>query len=229
MPIAVIAAGGSGDRLGGSVPKFEVEILGRSLVSYSLESFQHARLVEGVVLVVPAARLDAWSAEGLRGQGFSKVRSVAAGGETRQESVRIGLALIEEDNAVVVVHDAARPLVTPALIDAVSEIPPGADGVICAVALADTIKRVEDGTVAATLDRSRLVAVQTPQAFRLGALKEAHQHALAAGFEATDDSALVEMAGGRIVVVDGDLRNVKVTVPDDLEIAEAWMRERSGG
>ncbi len=227
MPIAVIAAAGSGDRLGGSVPKFEVELAGKPLVSYSLEAFQRARSVKGVVLVVPAASLDGWRPERLRELGFSNVYEVVAGGKTRQESVRLGLEHIKEDDPVVVVHDAARPLVTPEMIETVCDMPPGADGVICAVSLADTIKRVEDGVVAATLDRSRLVAVQTPQAFRLGVLKEAHRRALEAGFEATDDSGLVEMAGGTVVVVDGDRRNLKITVPRDLRLAEAWVRERS--
>jgi len=228
VSVAVIAAGGRGNRIGTSLPKFEIELLGRPLVFYSLESFQAAGSVEEVVLVVPADRLGSWSLEALQERGFSKVRAVAAGGETRQESVRCGLELFDVKDANVLVHDAARPLVTAGMIEAAGEIPDWADGVICASPVTDTIKRIDKGRVAATLDRAKLVAVQTPQSFKLEVLKRAHREAFRTGFEGTDDSVLVERIGGRVAIIEGASWNIKITVPEDLRFAEWWISERGG-
>jgi 2-C-methyl-D-erythritol 4-phosphate cytidylyltransferase len=149
------------------------------------------------------------------------------GGETRSASVRAGLACVPSDADIVCVHDAARPFASPALyrrvIDAVVA---GADAAVPAVPVADTIKVVDAaGVVVATPDRSTLVAVQTPQAFRRAALLAAH----ASGGEATDDAALIEQAGGRVVVVDGDPGNRKITVPTDLDWARTMVEHMSAG
>jgi 2-C-methyl-D-erythritol 4-phosphate cytidylyltransferase len=160
---------------------------------------------DGVVVVVPPE--DA-------------VREGAvAGGATRSESVRAGLAAIPSDATIVCVHDAARPLASADLYRrTIAAVSNGADAAIPALAVADTIKVVADGVVVSTPDRASLVAVQTPQAFRATALRAAH----ARGGDATDDAALVEALGGVVVVVDGEARNRKITVPDDLE----WARRQ---
>ena len=162
----------------------------------------------GVVVVVPAS--DA-VAEG-----------AIAGGDSRSASVRAGLAAVPDDATIVCVHDAARPLASPAVYERViAAVAAGADAAVPGIPVADTIKVVEaDGTVVATPDRSTLVAVQTPQAFRASVLRAAY----AAGGEATDDAALIEQAGGIVVVVDGDYLNRKITLPDDLE----WVRREMG-
>lgn len=148
------------------------------------------------------------------------------GGATRSASVRAGLALVPHDVTVVVVHDAARPLATHALYDAVvGAVRAGADAAVPALAVADTVKRVEGSTVVETVPRDDLVLVQTPQAFRHEALLRAH----AAGADGTDDAALVERAGGRVVVVAGEPHNVKLTVPADLAVARALLDERRDG
>lgn len=167
------------------------------------------RCTDGVVVVVPADDAD-------REGGV-------AGGATRSDSVRAGLASVPAHADIVCVHDAARPLASPDLyarvIDAVRA---GADGAIPGVPVTDTVKVIDnDGVVVDTPDRASLVAVQTPQAFRAAALREAHEF----GGEATDDAALVEAMGGRIVVVDGEPSNRKITTPDDLE----WAREQVEG
>jgi len=150
---------------------------------------------------------------------------VTAGGATRSESVRAGLAIVPDDAQVVVVHDAARPLASPALFDAVIRaVLAGADGAIPVRPLVDTIKRVRRGQVLETLPRDDLVAVQTPQAFRASVLRAAH----AAGGTDTDDSALVEAAGGTVVCVPGDPRNLKVTVASDLDVVRALL-DAGGG
>ena len=197
----IVVGGGSGRRFGTAK---QYELLGE--VRVIDRSVAVARQVSaGVVTVVPPEDADAEGA--------------VAGGATRSESVRAGLAAVPSDATIICVHDAARPLASVALyrraIDAVSE---GADAAIPAVSVADTIKVVADGVVVATPDRASLVAVQTPQAFRAGVLREAH----AAGGDATDDAALVEGRGGLVVVVDGETTNRKITVLDDL----VWVRGR---
>jgi 2-C-methyl-D-erythritol 4-phosphate cytidylyltransferase len=196
----VVVGGGSGQRFGR--PK-QYESLGVERVIDRSRRIA-ASAGDGVVVVVPAA--DTFREDGV------------AGGVTRSDSVRAGLAAVPADATVICVHDAARPLADVVLyrrvIDAVLA---GADGAVPGVAVADTVKIVDDeGAVVATPARARLRAVQTPQAFRADVLRAAH----AAGGEATDDAELVERAGGRVVVVEGDPTNRKITHPDDL----AWAR-----
>jgi 2-C-methyl-D-erythritol 4-phosphate cytidylyltransferase len=137
--------------------------------------------------------------------------------------VRAGLAACDAGVDIVVVHDAARPLASPALFAAVIDaVAAGADAAVPALPVADTVKRVVDGRVSGTIDRTGLVTVQTPQAFRLSVLRDAHARA----GDATDDAALVEAMGGRVVTVPGDPRNLKVTTPDDLQLATALIASR---
>jgi 2-C-methyl-D-erythritol 4-phosphate cytidylyltransferase len=200
----IIVGGGSGRRFGR--PK-QYEDLGADRVIDRARDVAE-QCTDGVVLVVPAA--DAEREGGV------------AGGATRSESVRAGLAAVPDDAEIVCVHDAARPLASAELyarvIDAVWS---GADGAIPGVPVTDTIKVVDSqGVVEDTPDRASLVAVQTPQAFRADALRAAHGE----GLEATDDAALVEAAGGRVVVVEGEPANRKITAPSDLE----WARQHIG-
>jgi len=226
VAFAVIAAAGGGDRLGNSVAKFEVDLLHEPMVLYSLRAFQQSGAIEGIVLVVPSGRLDTWSVASLRASGISKAHSTVAGGATRKESVFLGLQAVEEKDGIVVVHDAARPMVTPVMIDTVCEIPRGMAGLVTAIPVTDTIKEVEGRVVVSTLDRTRLVSVQTPQAFELSALREAHRYAAKEGFEGTDDASLVERIGGRVGVVEGAPENIKVTYPADLRMAAAILSGR---
>ncbi len=151
------------------------------------------------------------------------VAAAVAGGARRSESVRAGLAAISPGAEIVVVHDAARPLASASLFAAVIDaVGAGADGAVPGVAVSDTIKRVDGGRVVETVDRSPLVAVQTPQAFRADVLRRAH----AAGADATDDAALVELVGGTVVVVRGEPANLKVTTAGDLVTAAALLADR---
>jgi len=228
VALGIVAAGGYGDRLESEVPKPEVELLGQPLLMYALTAFQRARSISGIVLVVPSGLAGTWSLKRVRGAGITRAISVITGGDTRQESVSNALAAIPEREGIVVVHDAARPAVTPEMVDDVSGIPPTADGVIAAVPVTDTIKWVQDGVVERTIDRGRLVAVQTPQAFDLETLRKAHRLALESGFTGTDDASLVERIGGRILVRTGDRENIKITYPGDIARAEAIIMARSG-
>jgi 2-C-methyl-D-erythritol 4-phosphate cytidylyltransferase len=203
---AVIVAAGFGERFGG--PKQFAELGGARLVDHAVATATAA--CDAVVLVVP----DSTDWQG------ADVDALVTGGATRAESVRAGLAAVPPDVGIVVVHDAARPLASIDLFDAViAAVRGGADGAVPGLAVTDTLKRVDDVRVTATVDRMGLVAVQTPQAFAAGTLRTAH----ASAAEATDDAALVEELGGTVVVVPGDPRNLKVTGPADLMVATALL------
>ncbi len=201
---AIVLAGGSGSRYGG-LKQFE-DLAGRRVVDWSLAAAEAS--CDGVVLVVPP--------------GVDEPGAVT-GGATRSGSVRAGLAAVPDDAEVVLVHDAARPLAGPDLFArAMAAVRAGADGVIPAVAVTDTIKRVDGALVVETIDRSTLVAVQTPQAFGAQMLRDAH----AAAGDATDDAGLVESIGGKVVVVEGDRWNLKLTTPEDLVVMKALLAHR---
>jgi 2-C-methyl-D-erythritol 4-phosphate cytidylyltransferase len=218
LAAAVIAAAGSGHRLGAGGPKAFVEVAGRPLIDWSLDAFRAAGAVGEVVVAAPPGLEDAVAERGV---------AAVAGGEHRSESVANALELC--DGEIVVVHDAARPLVTPELIDAVVgalTADRATAGVIAATRVTDTIKLAGDsGEVERTLERSGLWAVQTPQAFRAEALRKAlsDPDSLA---DATDDAMLVERRGGRILIHAASPDNVKVTTPFDLRVAELLLRER---
>jgi 2-C-methyl-D-erythritol 4-phosphate cytidylyltransferase len=198
----IVVAAGAGSRFGGA--KQFADLGGRRVVDWAWATATTAS--DGVVVVVPPDRAEP---------------GTVAGGATRAESVRKGLAAVPPEAAVLVVHDAARPFAGVELFAAViAAVRAGADGAVPAITVADTIKQVDgDGVVVATPDRDALVAVQTPQAFRADVLRRAH----AGGAEGTDDAALVEAIGGRVVTVPGDPVNRKLTLPEDLE----WARQRA--
>lgn len=204
---AVVVAGGAGTRFGQA--KQWALLGGRAVVDWAVEAASLA--CTGVVVVVPPDSVD---------RACPGADVVVAGGATRSASVRAGLAAVPLSADVIVVHDAARPLARPALFTAVLDaVAAGAGAAICAIPVTDTVKRVIDGVVHETLDRTSLVAVQTPQAFVASLLRRAH----AGERGATDDAALVESLGERVVVVAGDPVNRKLTGPMDLVVAEAAL------
>jgi 2-C-methyl-D-erythritol 4-phosphate cytidylyltransferase len=216
---AVLAAAGRGERLGADRPKAFAPLRGRPLLAESLERLEASDWVESIVVVAPPE----WEepvillAEEL---GCGKVVASVAGGETRADSVRIGVGEVGEDAAVILVHDAARPLVSDEVVERLlAALNEGWDGAVPGMALVDTVKRVEGEAVVETLPRSSLVGVQTPQAFVASVLREA----VASGVEATDCASLVESRGGRVKVVAGDPRLLKVTTLEDLALVESWL------
>ncbi|MDE3131730.1 MAG: 2-C-methyl-D-erythritol 4-phosphate cytidylyltransferase [Acidobacteriota bacterium] len=222
MAVALIVAAGRGERLGLDRPKALVPVAGRPMLAWSVAALQAVPAIERIVVALPPDALDHAPA------GTTAV----AGGRQRSHSVANALAACPDDGDPVVVHDAARPLVTPALVArALEELErhPGCSAAILATPVADTIKEVGDdrATVLRTLDRSRLWAVQTPQAFRRQALAEALAGAgddeLAA---ATDDAWLVERAGGTVRVLASDPLNIKITNATDMRLAELLLAER---
>jgi 2-C-methyl-D-erythritol 4-phosphate cytidylyltransferase len=214
---AVLVAAGQGERLGDELPKAFVRLGGRVLLAESLERLDASPWVDAIVVVAPPE----WEepvivlAEEL---AAGKVVASVAGGATRADSVRAGLAEVPEEAAVILVHDAARPLVDDSVIERVLQpLSEGYDGAVPGLPVADTVKRVRHGVVVETLDRSELFTVQTPQVFVATALRAA-----AAG-EGTDCASLVEARGGRIRVVEGDPQLLKITTRADLALVESWL------
>jgi 2-C-methyl-D-erythritol 4-phosphate cytidylyltransferase len=217
---AVLAAAGRGERLGSDRPKAFARLGGRPLLAESLERLENSGWVDAIVIAAPPE----WEEPSIlvaEEIAATKVSSCVAGGESRSESVRLALEEVPADAAVLLVHDAARPLLPEAVIERVlAPLSEGWDGAVPAVPLADTVKRVEGARVVETLRRDDLVAVQTPQAFLADVLRRAVGGDVSA---ATDCASLVEAQGGRVKVVEGDLRLRKVTDADDLALVETWL------
>jgi 2-C-methyl-D-erythritol 4-phosphate cytidylyltransferase len=229
MAVALIVAAGSGERLGAGRPKAWVELRGRPLLAWSLDAISRAPSVTRVIVAMPPGHPDAGAALGDGGDGSL---DFVDGGTSRSESVRRALhALGRDDAELVLVHDAARPLLCAALAEAVIaalEADKGADAAIAASPVTDTIKRAgrDGGAVRETLDRSELWSVQTPQVFRRPALERALDVDPQTLARATDDAWLIEQAGGRVIVVPSPVENIKVTTPFDLRLAAMLLAER---
>lgn len=232
MNAAVIAAGGSGERFGGPAGKQLALVAGLPVLSHTLLAFEHAREVDVVVVVTHPDRVDEYRRLAVEPAGVTKVVAVVAGGATRVQSVRAGLAALAEGVDLVAVHDGARAAVTPQTIDAAFATLAGradVDGVVVGNPCVDTIKEVDpSGRVISTPDRIRFWNAQTPQVFRAAALSRAYWRAGVAGFEGTDDASLVEAVGGTVLMIEGPRSNLKVTVPEDLAILAALLEAREG-
>jgi 2-C-methyl-D-erythritol 4-phosphate cytidylyltransferase len=220
----VVVAAGRGERLGSPYPKAFAKLGGRPLLAESLERLDRSDWIEGMVVVVPAE----WEEPAIllaEEVGAGKVTLAVPGGETRSDSVRAGLAEVPEEAAVVLVHDAARPLVDEAVVErVVLALGDEWDGAVPVMPVLDTLKRADGDAVVETIDRTGLVAAQTPQAFVAGTLRRA----LAAGGAESDCAGSVERAGGRVRVVPGDARLVKVTSDADLALVEALLGDDRG-
>lgn len=217
MNTAIIVAAGSGTRFGSETPKQFLEIKGKPLVVHAIERFADSAMIDEIVLVVPLTEIKRFEGR------HPKVVKVVAGGKTRAESVRNGLDAISIETGIVAVHDGARPLVSvkeiDRVIDAAIEY-----GAACLVGcVTDTIKEYHGGLVTGTLDRRSLRRALTPQAFRAEILHEAFESVQPTEL-VTDECSLVERLGHEVAAVEGSPRNIKVTHPDDLKIAELFLR-----
>lgn len=221
---AILLCAGRGERLGADVPKAFVPLAGRPLFAWSLAALQACADVDAIVVVGPARTARELLAAA--GHGLAKLVAFVEGGAERQHSVARGLAALPAAHDLVAVHDAARALVTPAVITRAIASARAYGAALAATPLADTIKRVEDGRVVATPPRAGLWLAQTPQVFRRDWLEAAH--AAATGV-ATDDAALVEAIGHAVWVAEGDPLNFKITTPADLALAERWLAHGAAG
>jgi len=217
---ALVAAAGTGERLGIDRPKAFASLGGRPLVAESIERLDGCQWVDAIVVAAPAG----WEEPTIllvEELAASKVVACVTGGATRAESVRAALAEVSDDAVVVLVHDAARPLVSDEIVERVLEpLAEGVEGVVPALRIADTVKRVDGRVVVETVDRASLVGAQTPQAFVADSLRRAYRGDLA---DATDCASLVERAGGTVMIVEGDPHLLKVTTSADLALVESWL------
>jgi 2-C-methyl-D-erythritol 4-phosphate cytidylyltransferase len=217
---ALVVAAGAGERLGIDRPKAFATLGGRPLLAESVDRLDGCPWIDSIVIAAPPS----WEepviliAEEI---AASKVVACVTGGATRAESVRAALAEVPADAVAVLVHDAARPLVDEAVVERVlGPLAEGFDGAVPGLPVTDTVKRVDGPVVVETIDRASLVAAQTPQAFLAESLRRAYAGELE---DATDCASLVEKSGGRVAVVEGDPRLLKVTTPADLALVESWL------
>lgn len=224
MNVAIVVAGGKGLRFGGDRPKQFLEVNGSPIIIHTLRQFERCREIGSVVVVLPAEETAGFQSL-IQKFKLQKISQVVAGGATRAQSVKRGLAAI--DNAdIVAVHDGVRPLVTSDEIDAVVTAAGESGAAILAAGVADTIKEVRSNRVVNTLARTNLRRALTPQCFRLAILRRAYEQLeqLEAGaIEVTDDSFLVERLGIEVVAIEGSTRNIKITREEDLTIAAATL------
>ena len=223
---ALIPAAGMGKRMGASINKQYLRLDGLPIVARTIAVFEQLPLIEAIYLVIPEAEIPYCREHVVAACGFRKVNEIVPGGKERQNSVLNGLRAMRPhlaDHDVVVIHDGVRPLITPELLSESVEVACCNDGALVAVPAKDTIKTVRDGIVIDTPDRESLWQAQTPQTFRFGTIYSAHLAAERDGFIGTDDASLVERSGGAVRIVRGDYRNIKITTPEDLVLAESFL------
>lgn len=224
MVTAIFPAAGSSKRMGGGVNKNFLELAGEPILIRTLKTFSKVERINFLIVVVAAQEIETVE-ELLRGTSGLKAWRVTAGGSERQYSIANGLKLLPDDAEIILVHDAARPLISARTINAVIDAAEKFGGSIAAVPSKDTIKILDaQGFVKHTPPRSELVMVQTPQGFKREILLRAYDKAAEENFLGTDDSSLVERLGVKIKIVASDYQNIKITTPEDIKIAETFLR-----
>lgn len=225
----LIPAAGLGRRMGASLNKQYLTLDDRPVLAHTLALFDGHPRVAGIYVISPRDEVSFCRREVVERYGFTKVLDLVAGGAERQDSVRNGLrACVAEAGDIVLIHDGVRPLCPSACIDGAIDSASHIGACVVGVPAKDTIKEVEDGLVRGTPERRRLWQAQTPQAFRYGLIRDVHERALAEGWIGTDDASLVERLGLPVAMVTGDYRNIKITTPEDLLLARAFLANSEG-
>ncbi len=237
--IAIVPAAGMGKRFGPGTKKPFQNLSGKPLIVWSLEALESVHEIEETIPVLMKEDME-YGQRVFEEYGLRKVKMIAPGGKERQDSVYNGLRLVDDKKSIVLIHDGVRPLIDKVLIEkAIMELHASHgtsvkegesfDGVVLGVPVKDTIKELEAGFIKKTLKRESLWAIQTPQIFPLGKILDAYEKAAKENFYSTDDSALLERYGGKVKVVAGSYRNIKITTPEDLEIAEFLLNRAIAG
>lgn len=225
----LVPAAGSGRRMGTSLSKQYLALAGQPIVARTLSVFERHPGVARILLIAPSDEVAFCRTEIVERFGFTKVREVVAGGAERQDSVRFGLlACGAAEDEIVLIHDGVRPFLSTAVIDQVIASAGQVGGCVVGVPVKDTIKEIEGGRIAGTPDRRRLWQAQTPQAFPFRIILQAHESAWREGFRGTDDASLVERLGLPVAMIEGSYRNIKITTPEDLVLARAFLGEEEG-
>ncbi|MFQ5841487.1 MAG: 2-C-methyl-D-erythritol 4-phosphate cytidylyltransferase [Thermodesulfobacteriota bacterium] len=223
---ALIAAAGKGQRLRGRVKKQFIPLEGMPLLFYTLKTFEEFEGIESIYLVLDEADLEYCAGEIVQKYGLKKVSQLVPGGERRQDSVWNGLKAMEGRCDIVIVHDGARPFVSPEILKRLMAAMKDAQAVVTAIPALDTIKRVDGtGIVVDTLQRNTLFHIQTPQGFRYDLIQEAYKRALKEGIQGTDDAYFVERMGMPVKVIEGSSLNMKITTPEDIALAHYILQK----
>jgi 2-C-methyl-D-erythritol 4-phosphate cytidylyltransferase len=229
---ALIPAAGMGKRMGASINKQYLQLAGKPIVAHTLEVFQRCPSIDGIILVIPEDEIPYCRREVVEKYHLTKVRAIVAGGTERQHSVRNGLIELQNyasADDIVLIHDGVRPFIDELILQKTIATAATGIGALVAVQTKDTIKIVQNGTVVSTPERSGLWQAQTPQAFPFDQIFRAHSQAAHDAFLGTDDCSLLEHCGGTVRIVPGSYRNIKITTPEDLVLAEAFLKETDGG
>lgn len=223
---ALVPAAGMGKRMGADINKQYLLLEGKPILAHTLAVFELAPFVDDIYVITPEAEIPYCREHVVEQYGFTKVRAVVAGGKERQNSVLNGLRALNgsDEDDVVLIHDGVRPFIPTAVLKRSVEVATAEDGALVAVPAKDTIKTVEAGIVTGTPPRENIWLAQTPQTFRYGIIRAAHELAAAEGFLGTDDASLVERLGRQVHVVMGDYRNIKITTPEDMLLAGAFLK-----
>ena len=223
---ALIPAAGMGKRMGAGSNKQYLLLDGMPILAHTLRVFEEATFIAGVYLVSPEQEIPFCRSEVVERYGFSMVRAIVAGGAERQHSVLNGLMAMEGVNPddLVLIHDGVRPFVPVDVLERAASAADEFGGAVVAVPVKDTVKIVHQGIITDTPPREQLWLAQTPQAFRYGLIRAAYDGARAEGFLGTDDASLVERQGRQLHIVMGDYRNIKITTPEDMVLAEAFLQ-----
>ena len=223
----LIPAAGAGKRMGKAPAKQFLALGDKPILAHTLLAFQRASEIDEIIPILSEEDLETCLGEIIEAYHITKVKTLVVGGKERQNSVANGLQKLEKDAAIVLVHDGVRPFVTPEMIKEAVDYAKRGECVAMGVPIKDTIKEVNDqGMVRHTLDRSRLWAIQTPQAFPVKALKRAYEEASKQRVYGTDDATIVERMGGSVRVLMGSYENIKITTPEDLMLAEEILKRR---
>lgn len=223
---ALIPAAGMGKRMAAGINKQYLDLGGRPVLAHTLDLFENAPFVDDVIVIVPEDEIEYCRESVIVKFGFKKVRQVVAGGKERQQSVFNGLKAADDLDAddVVIIHDGVRPFVPLEAVRKSVETARSSDGAVVAVPVKDTVKIAFEGVVVETPDRGNIWLAQTPQTFRYGIIREAYEKAEKEGFAGTDDASLMERTGKKVRIVMGDYRNIKLTTPEDMLLAEAFLK-----
>lgn len=223
--IALVPAAGMGKRMGAAINKQYLLLDGKPILAHTLELFQRADFIDEIVPVIPREEIDFCRIQLVEKYGIHKVRQIVAGGAERQNSVLNGLRALDcDDDDLILIHDGVRPFVPLAAVERSIDLALEHDGALVAVPVKDTVKVVKGPFVAHTPHRETLWLAQTPQTFRYRIIRAAHELAEAEGFMGTDDASLLERLGKKVHLVIGDYRNIKITTPEDLILAEAFIK-----
>jgi len=224
--IALVPAAGMGKRMGADINKQYLLLAGKPIVAHTIQVLEDAPFIDDIYVIVPEAEIPYCREHVVERHSLSKVRRIVAGGAERQHSVLNGLRALAgaSDKDVVLIHDGVRPFISPAILRKSVETARIRDGALVAVPVKDTVKVVIEGIVRETPPRETLWLAQTPQAFTYSVIMAAHEIAEAERYLGTDDASLVEWMGKEVHIVMGDYRNIKITTPEDMVLAEAFLR-----